>query len=90
MSPAIHKPRPVIHNEPEPVLIKANPVPDLSKVFKPKICSRKITAPKSHLPGDYIMERKRALSKKRLEDEAKIQAKNSRFKANPITGPKQV
>jgi hypothetical protein len=59
MSPAIQKPKPKAVKVPSPVTIKANPVPDLSKPFQPKIEHRVLPEPEFSLPGDEILKRKR-------------------------------
>ena len=89
-SPAINKPKQRVYNEPEPIRIKANPVPDLKKQFKPSIQSRKLAVPHSQLPGDYIHEKKRAEIAKKLEQEAKELEQSRKFKAQPILNVKQV
>jgi hypothetical protein len=85
MSPAIQKPKakPVVE-DPQPTLIKAKPVPDLSKKFEPVIEHRVLPVPEVSLPGDRIheeMKEKIEKTKAELEEEER---KLREFKALPI------
>jgi hypothetical protein len=90
MSPAIHKPKPKIIKEPSPVQIKANPVPDLSKPFVPKIEHRVLPEPEFALPGDAILRKKREELNEKLRKQAEEEKKSREFKANPVALPEKV
>ncbi len=91
MSPAIQKPKPKPAPAPEPSkLVKANPVPDLSKAFVPEIKHRVVEPSSFTLPGDVIHSKRRTMIEKKKQEEEKALARQRQFKANPIALPEKV
>jgi targeting protein for Xklp2 len=90
MSPAIQKPKPKLIKEPSPVQIKANPVPDLSKPFVPKIEHRVLPEPEFSLPGDAILRKRREELNEKLRKQADEEKRIREFKANPLALPEKV
>ena len=90
-SPAIQKPKPKQAPKIAPVKpLKANPVPDLSKVFVPTVDHRIIESANFALPGDAIhnLKQKEIAEKKHKEEEEL--ARKRAFKAKPAALPAQV
>jgi hypothetical protein len=90
MSPAIQKPKPKLVKAPSPVTIKANPVPDLSKPFVPRIEHRLLPESDFALPGDEILKKKREELNEKLKKEAEEEKEKRKFKANPVSQPEKV
>lgn len=91
MSPAIQKPKPKPGPAPEPSkVIKANPLPDMSKAFVPIVEHRVIEPTNFELPGDGIHKKRREEIAQKLEQEENELARQRSFKANPIAIPEKV
>lgn len=90
-SPAIQKPKPKIALKPLSRLApKANPVPDLSKVFIPVVEHRVIAPTDFALPGDKFHELKQKEIQQKVEQEKAEQAKLRTFKAHEPSLPEKV
>ncbi|KAJ3342358.1 Protein tpx2 [Gonapodya sp. JEL0774] len=85
-SPAIHKPRPPPPRETSPIrVVKANPVPDLSKPdFQPVLEHRVVLPQPIQLPGDFITERKRKEHEENVKKMQEEEKKARQFKARPL------
>ncbi|KAI8909703.1 hypothetical protein EDD86DRAFT_144063 [Gorgonomyces haynaldii] len=83
-SPAIHKPGPKEIEPSPPRIVKANPVPDLSKPFQPQIETRKIVPDEFRLPGEEISQKKRSKIQQKLLEEQEEMEKAKQFHAQPL------
>jgi hypothetical protein len=84
ISPALTKPK----EKPIPVeeikITKANPVPDLSKKFIPKIEHRTLPLPEFELPGDVIHQRQQKVIEELKERNEKELKEKRNFHAHPL------
>jgi hypothetical protein len=83
-SPAIQKPKPKpVAQVPSIKPLKANPVPDLSKVFVPNVEHRIVEPSNFVLPGDEIHKKKQIEIAEMKGKEQEEMAKKRDFKAKP-------